>query len=163
MEKNLDRAMKLARMTGDRLIIYDRQSPDSSYVVMSIDEYEKIAKKGRQVANLTEEELLDKINRDIAVWKSQQESDKKSKNYLKISDDPGLDDDFCGDEDEEDFYEADDYDDEEESGDLIDELEFTTKPENRKRKNAWRIPSDRRQAAEEVIEEDRQYLEEVEQ
>lgn len=68
MNSQLERIIKLIKKTGDRMVVYDSQKPDDTYVVMSIDEYEKIVDD----ENLTEEEMTDKINRDIATWRNEQ-------------------------------------------------------------------------------------------
>jgi len=72
MRSQLERAINLASRTGDKIIVVDELN-DRSSVVMSLDEYERLLKgqnKGRNdVDNLTEEELLDKINHDIISWK----------------------------------------------------------------------------------------------
>ena len=74
MNNSLERAIDLARKTGDRLIVADSVKSDKIYVVMSLDEYEKLVIGKSEVRNLTEDELLDKINRDVAVWKSENEN-----------------------------------------------------------------------------------------
>ncbi len=67
MEKVLD----LAAKTGDKVIVLsDNHEP---YVVMSVLEYEALLHGPSSVKELTEDELLNKINRDIAVWKASQE------------------------------------------------------------------------------------------
>jgi hypothetical protein len=72
MRSQLERAINLAANTGDKIIVVDELN-DRSSVVMSLDDYEKLLNgqsKGRnQIKNLTEEELLDKINHDIVSWK----------------------------------------------------------------------------------------------
>lgn len=56
------------------------ENGDEPFVLMSLPEYERLALGRASVADLTENELLDKINRDIAVWKSQQEADESEDN-----------------------------------------------------------------------------------
>jgi hypothetical protein len=59
--------------------------------------------------------------------------------------------------------EMEDYEDEFESSPepiAEDDNEFEEINANNRKKN-WRIPTDRKKAAEEIIEEDRQYLEEI--
>lgn len=74
----LKRVFDLINKTGDRCIILSPDS-DEAYAVMSLAEYERLALGRSQVSGLTEDELLDKINRDIAIWKSQQEEDREAK------------------------------------------------------------------------------------
>jgi len=155
MTNQLQKAINLSKKTGDRLIVFDR--PDSDpYVVMSLDDYEKLAAvREDNVRNLTEKELLDKINRDVAIWKSENSFGGFGEH---IGDFNSIDDinsvsefaDFAPPE-ERDFASF---------GDL--KKEENKSEEKRKKGNNWAIPSDRKQAAEEVDEEeDRQYLEEI--
>ena len=81
MEDQLKKALKLAKRTGDRVIMVDSADPrNSAFVVMNIDEYEKMLsyKEGykEDVKGLTEEQLIDKINRDIALWKEEEQEEE---------------------------------------------------------------------------------------
>ncbi len=69
----LQRIFSLVKKTGDRCIIVSEDGSDA-HVVLSFDDYEHMVMNDGNIANLTEEELLSRINRDIAVWKNQQES-----------------------------------------------------------------------------------------
>lgn len=134
MNNQFQKALDLAKKTGDRIIVFDNNSgKESVYVVMNLDEYEKMIVGNSEVANLTEEELLDRINRDIAIWKSQQD-------YFKQG--PA--------ETEENSAEF--------SQKSYEPIKFLRPEGGRKR---WKIPLERKEAAEEVIEEDRHYLEEI--
>ena len=76
--KQMDKVLELATKTGDKVIVMsDNHDP---YVVMTIKEYEALLQGSSAVDGLTEEQLLDKINRDIAVWKSAQEVEEMPKN-----------------------------------------------------------------------------------
>ena len=59
----------LIQKTGDKCLVVDPES-EEIFVVMTLRNYEKILGKKQSVADLTEEELLDKINRDIAMWQT---------------------------------------------------------------------------------------------
>lgn len=143
MHKQLKKAIDLSRKTGDRIIVYDINQDDSTFVVMNLDEYEKLALP-QEIHNLTEDELLDKINCDIAQWKSEQfETNVNSKSIEKepfkqwnrsLNFSEKLDDDY--------------------------QVSEEKKPKVGK-SGHWKIPEERKENAEEVIEEDRQYLEEV--
>ena len=52
------------------MVVFDSNDPKNSHVVMSFDEYERIMSEKVNSDNLTEQELIDKINGDIAMWKS---------------------------------------------------------------------------------------------
>lgn len=73
MEK-LQKIVNLIKKTGDKAIVLD-QSGDPAYVMMSLEDYERLILGKSDVRGLTESELLDKINRDIAIWKENQEGD----------------------------------------------------------------------------------------
>jgi hypothetical protein len=136
MQSQLQKAILLARKTGDKLIVFDSSNPEAAYVIMTLDQYERIAENQTKITGLTEQELLDKINRDIAIWKSEQEDMgwglKKYINRWR---------------DDSQYFSQ--YGN-----------KFEDKPQKGKGSN-WRIPKERKEAAEEVIEEDRHYLEDV--
>lgn len=100
---NFQKIIKLVNKTADKFIIIDKNG-EPACVLMSMDEYEKIkgiSKQGDQdfMANfsdfsskntevkaqdipknnpkdLTEKEILDKINRELAEWQKSQEQQK---------------------------------------------------------------------------------------
>lgn len=56
--------MRLARQTGDRVVVFDNSEPDNSFVVMPLEEYEEILglnEQNGENSNLTEEKIADKI------------------------------------------------------------------------------------------------------
>jgi hypothetical protein len=152
-QEQLKKAINLAKKTGDKLIIFDSPDTDQAAVVMSLDEYEKIAIKKSEVRNLTETEFVDRINRDIAIWKNEQEAKEvqlpKNSNYYGDLD-PNDQYDEGKPEPNTDFYSYPG------SPSLEDADEKNKKP-----RSHWAIPQDRKAGAEEIIDEDRQYLEEV--
>ncbi|MFA5360021.1 MAG: hypothetical protein WC349_03655 [Patescibacteria group bacterium] len=130
MQDQLQKAINLARKTGDKLIVVDSSKPDNVFVVMSLKDYENLVLGKSEVRGLTEDDLLDKINRDIAIWKSDQLEEENIgiiPDYFKEL--PNKEEGF----------------------------EKATKKFNK----SWSIPSRRKINAEEIIEEDRQYLEEL--
>jgi hypothetical protein len=136
MMTQLQKAILLARKTGDKLIVFDSSNPETAYVIMALDQYERIAENQTKITGLTEQELLDKINRDIAVWKSEQEDVGWSlKKYIHRQID--------------------------EDNDFGQEWNKAMEKPIKERGRLWRIPRERKEAAEEVIEEDRHYLEDV--
>ena len=78
--KAIKKVLDIINKTGDRCIIVSENS-DQAYAIMSLKEYERIMLGKAEVTELTEDELLDKINRDIAVWKSQQEEVKNNNSW----------------------------------------------------------------------------------
>lgn len=124
MQNQLQKAIDLVKKTGDKIIIFESINSNNAYVIVGLKDYENLVLGRSEVRGLTEDELLDKINRDIAIWKSSQNEN-----------------DFTGEE-------------------------KIKNPENeinqdKKITKAWSIPKDIKENAEEVIEEDRQYLENV--
>lgn len=70
MAHSFDRLIRLAKQTGDRLIIHDPIDGED-VVMMGIDAYEALALGGRErVREFSSDQLLDQINRDIAIWRS---------------------------------------------------------------------------------------------
>lgn len=104
--EQLKKILDLIKKTGDRVIIFDGNNPDDSYVVMDFNNYAASQVKGvaplinvapkaelspnlPKVNNLTEEDLTDKINREISVWKNRDVSpflgeENKAKNGWQI-------------------------------------------------------------------------------
>ncbi len=153
MNNQLQKAIRIIKKTGDRLIVINENNNDS-YVIMNLDEYEGIVralpesrrggdviKKDENISVLTEEKLVDKINRDIALWKSQQ-------NIENRIDDRDLDN-FS---DNKQFYSS--FNDRENNFYDQDFNKIITK-----KKKKWRIPKSIKKEAEETIDEDTQYLE----
>jgi hypothetical protein len=133
MQNQLQKAINLVKKTGDKLIVFDSSKPENTFVVLALKDYENLVLGKSEVRGLTEDELLDKINRDIAIWKSEQNLDENidsGPDYLE---------------------ELPAYEKAEEARDKI----------IRKANNTWSIPPRRKMNAEEIIEEDRQYLEEL--
>lgn len=80
-ENRFQKALEVATKGGLGLLLYDA-STDNSVVVLPLEKYEKLLNGGtvensgqkEDIRSLTELEMLDKINRDIALWKNEQES-----------------------------------------------------------------------------------------
>ncbi|MFH1291600.1 MAG: hypothetical protein ABIH87_00140 [bacterium] len=70
----LSKIMRLIRRTGDKLIIPDVES-DAVMAMMNLDDYERLLSTPQSVKGLTEEQMMEKINRDIAIWRSQNQSE----------------------------------------------------------------------------------------
>lgn len=135
MYTQIQRAINLIRKTGDRLLLADKE--ENVYAVMALDQYEDLIHKTSGVRGLTEDELLDKINRDIAIWKSDQEFDNyENKEYFV-----------------KDAFMSNIKDN------IERKMDFGQREENKK--NNWKIPGEIKEGAEEIIDEDRQYLEEI--
>ncbi|NCU44425.1 hypothetical protein EOM71_01970 [Candidatus Falkowbacteria bacterium] len=62
MIKNIDQILRLAQLTGDRLIIADQQNPDSSLAILSLADYEELLTQ----AGLTRGQSFAKVDNDVA-------------------------------------------------------------------------------------------------
>jgi len=82
----IKKVLEIINKTGDRCIIVSENS-DEAYAIMSLVEYERIMIGKSEISKLTEDELLDKINRDIAVWKSQQKEVEENRDWEQESQD----------------------------------------------------------------------------
>jgi len=95
----LQRLFRLAQKTGDTLIIHDASGHDM--VMMDVDRYEMFVAdamygyESEPLHDMNEREMLDKINRDIAIWRShQEEEDKQLRSEVladKLRDEPPFD------------------------------------------------------------------------
>lgn len=155
MQNQLQKAINLAKKTGDRLIVYDMSGKNEAYVVMNLDDYEKMATGRSEVKDLTEDELLDKINRDIAVWKNKRNIKENDRNDEKMEEN-----------EEYDFVQPEHRKEEPQEEEITLDSSFcateeTDSEEEENKKNNWGIPNERKDAADEIIDEDTQYLEEV--
>ena len=155
MQTQLQKAIDLVKKTGDRLLVFDSAKSDNVYAIMNLKDYENLVLGKSEVRGLTEDELLDKINRDIAIWKSEQEFDgsgyaelAKNKQFDKFN--------FKNNEIDFEFKEDDKFNFED-----INVGNFENKKKKLGKGKAWSIPKGIKEGAEEVIEEDRQYLEDV--
>lgn len=81
----LESIIRLIKKTGDRCVVVNPVD-NSSYVVMNLEEYEKLVLGKSEVRGLTEDELLDKINRDIAIWRASQEGENLANSRECFSD-----------------------------------------------------------------------------
>jgi hypothetical protein len=79
LDKKLKEALELI---GGKAILKDQ---DQYYVLLTLKEFKKLQKTG--IEGLTKQELIDKINNDIASWKFIQEEKKMEEVVLEeISD-----------------------------------------------------------------------------
>ncbi|MFA6995285.1 MAG: hypothetical protein WC249_02635 [Patescibacteria group bacterium] len=97
--EQLKKILNIIKNTGDRVIIYDAANPDDSYALMDFSNYARLIDntekkmdkpnlinqenslnkpelpvKSEKIENLTEEDLTDKINREISNWKNKEDS-----------------------------------------------------------------------------------------
>ncbi len=82
MYKQLKKAIALSKKTKGAVIMFNPEAPEDTFVLLGIEQYEKIFEKKEQKSviikennNLTNDNLADKINREISLWKNQENSD----------------------------------------------------------------------------------------
>jgi len=73
----LNKVLNLVKRTGDKMIILDNET-DNAMVMMDIEAYEKILSNQSSLEDLNEEQLLERINRDISIWRSYNEKENEA-------------------------------------------------------------------------------------
>ena len=107
MNNNLDRVLDLIKKTGDKAIIVPEFS--DPYVIMPIDQYEQIVSVKVNYAEMTEQEILSRVNREISLWKQSQRELGFNPDMDFIHDINNID---SNDIDDDDFFsDEDDYND----------------------------------------------------
>ena len=66
-----NKVLRFIKRTGDRAILADSEM-NEIFVITTLSDYEQKVFSKSAVKELTEEQLLDRINQDIAVWQSSQ-------------------------------------------------------------------------------------------
>ncbi len=77
MREQLKKAISLAKKSQGSVIMFDPNEPESTFAILDLESYEKLLLNPEKPAtivkasdNLTEEDLADKINREISLWKN---------------------------------------------------------------------------------------------
>ncbi len=86
-ESSFDKIKKLVKIIGGKIIIMEDGIP--TMVIIDIDEYVDFSKtEGLILENLSKDKSIDRINKDIDVWKDKQEKRKveQLKNNVAIKD-----------------------------------------------------------------------------
>ncbi len=86
MIDRLNRILSLSKKTGDTVVIHDSTAV-RDLVVLPFDQYESLIASEREFGDydeylleeMSERELIDKINRDIAIWRSYQELNERDR------------------------------------------------------------------------------------
>lgn len=171
MHNQLQKAIELAKKTGDKVIVFDNPQSENAYVVVPFDDYNKIVTslniKNEEVCvkddYLTQDQMIDNINQEMAEWKNSHD--------FNISENKDRDQEDTG------FYNHSNSLNEENKNQIHSVDENLIKKDNefneyeerhlgdkhRKGSGSWNIPNIRKNDAEEVVddEEERQYLEEI--
>ncbi len=83
MEQNsFERLLNFMAKSGDRCVIMEKGQP--AFVLMKIEDYEELLMAHSGVEGLTEGELLDKINREVAIWRASQEDEVENETAEEI-------------------------------------------------------------------------------
>lgn len=82
----LNRVIKLIKKTGDKTVIMDNES-DAVMMLMDLGMYEKMLETSSGIEKLNEEELLEKINRDVAVWRAYNDKER-AETYDEVMEKP---------------------------------------------------------------------------
>jgi len=72
MALNLKKFINIVKKTEQPCFIADSDNGDVM-VLMSYSEYERLTLSAGKAAELTDEELIERINNDISVWKEHQD------------------------------------------------------------------------------------------
>jgi hypothetical protein len=70
LSQNLEKILSLVQKTGDKMVIVPEFS--DPFVIMPVDQYESLAVSKVDYSALTEEEILNRVNREISLWKQAQ-------------------------------------------------------------------------------------------
>jgi len=71
---NIERILNLIKKTGDKVIVSDSDPlSGQDLVIMPLNEYEKIVESRGDYRQMSEKELLESVERDIALWRAEHE------------------------------------------------------------------------------------------
>lgn len=90
--KEFSEILEMLNNSGGKYIIVEDGKP--SYVLMDIKEYKNMSSgsENTSLEDMSKEELIEKINKDIAIWRSGQEEDEVDDHFLTAeSEDKDLD------------------------------------------------------------------------
>jgi hypothetical protein len=79
--EQLKKILKLIKKTGDKVVIYNENEPNNSFVLIDLENYESLVGENNNEKNklkiadtgdLTTDDITDRINCDISTWKNQE-------------------------------------------------------------------------------------------
>ncbi len=76
MKEIFERLFNLIKRTGDKVVFYDSVKGEA-YVIMKMEDYEKLAENspaGEDLTNFRVPDKIEKINQDIAMWREETKS-----------------------------------------------------------------------------------------
>lgn len=75
---------------NDEPVVLCSEKSDEDFVIMSIDKYRELSQNSNQqktknkVSNLSKEQILKRINRDIELWRRKQQENRQSKKVAQL-------------------------------------------------------------------------------
>ncbi|MEK7064901.1 MAG: hypothetical protein AAB963_00475 [Patescibacteria group bacterium] len=91
--RSMERLIGLAQKTGGKFIVHNPLE-DHDVVILDVDEYEKLVIGENDyemfrpdVREMSEGELLDQINRDIAAWRANKDQEEKWEQEMMLDED----------------------------------------------------------------------------
>jgi len=109
MNNRLEKILEFVKKTGEKGIFFDH---DGEYVLMKLDDLYSLSQRSTDFANLSEEEMLNRINRDIALWRESQREAGEMLDTHDLAPEVG---------DEEIWTQKEDFDDKEEDDEYFKE------------------------------------------
>ena len=104
MTINLEQIVRLMKKTGDKFIV---NAEGENFVILPIDQYERMidVQAGNKLTHeLTEDELIERINDEIAQWRMTQNSEKELNSYISKNDLKNGNEKQAENEDEDEYY-----------------------------------------------------------
>lgn len=74
MNDSLKKIIRLIEKTGNTCVIIN-ENGDPKFVLMNLNDFERLVDQNADIKDLSEEELLEKINRYIAMWRAGREEE----------------------------------------------------------------------------------------
>lgn len=89
MSKQLKQVIALSKRTGDRIIVFDNSEPEDSFVVMSLNQYEKLVEESVEKEGLTAKKIIDNIKSEDELVDNAKTSNWKISSQIKKDSEEG--------------------------------------------------------------------------
>jgi PHD/YefM family antitoxin component YafN of YafNO toxin-antitoxin module len=83
MSKQLKQVINLSKKTGDRIIVFDNSEPEDSFVLMSLNQYEKLIEAETDKKDLTAKKIIDNIRSEDSTVNNGKGNNWKIPNQIK--------------------------------------------------------------------------------
>jgi hypothetical protein len=86
---SVSKILKFAKMNDEPVVLCSEKS-DEDFVIMSIDKYRELSQNSNQqktknkASNLSKEQILKRINRNIELWRRKQQENRQSKKVAQL-------------------------------------------------------------------------------